>query len=87
MSWARRCRLKPSKKLAGTLKERFDAVVSGMANHRSNATLQSMNGLMQQAKRTARRCGTTRTFIAIIYLRPSRMKNLPPHLFAATTDE
>jgi transposase len=54
MSWAQRCRLKPFKKLAATIKERFDAVVRGMLDHSSNAYVESMNGQLQQAKRAAR---------------------------------
>ena len=54
LSWARRCRLEPFKKLAGTIKDKFDAVVRGMLDHRSNAFVESMNGLLQQAKRAAR---------------------------------
>ena len=82
-SWARRCRLEPFKKLAATIKERFDAVVRGMLDHRSNAFVESMNGLLQQAKRAARGYRTARTFIAIAYLRLSRLKNLPAHPFSA----
>ena len=82
-SWARRCRLEPFKKLAATIKERFDAVVRGMLDHRSNAFVESMNGQLQQAKRAARGYRTAKNFIAIAYLRLSRLKNLPPHPFAA----
>ena len=80
---ARRCRLEPFKKLAATIKERFDAVVRGMLDHRSNAFVESMNGQLQQAKRAARGYRTARTFIAIAYLRLSRLKNLPAHPFSA----
>ena len=82
-SWARRCRLEPFKKLAATIKERFDAVVRGMLDHRSNAFVESMNGQMQQAKRAARGYRTAKNFIAIAYLRLSRLKHLPTHPFAA----
>ena len=82
-SWARRCRLEPFKKLASTIKERFDAVVRGMLEHRSNAFVESMNGQLQQAKRAARGYRTAKNFIAIAYLRLSRLKNLPAHPFAA----
>ena len=82
-SWARRCRLEPFKKLAATIKERFDAVVRGMLDHRSNAFVESMNGQLQQAKRAARGYRTAKNFIAIAYLRLSRLKNLPNHPFAA----
>ena len=82
LSWARRCRLEPFKKLATTLKERFDAVVSGMVDHRSNAFVEAMNGLLQQAKRAARGFRTSANFIAIAYLRMSKLKHLPVSPFA-----
>jgi transposase len=82
LSWARRCRLEPLKKLAATLKERFDAVVRGMTDHRSNAFVEAMNGLLQQAKRAARGFRTSANFIAIAYLRMSKLKHLPAHPFA-----
>ena len=81
LSWARRCRLEPFKKLATTLKERFDAVVRGMVDHRSNAFVEAMNGLLQQAKRAARGFRTSRNFIAIAYLRMSKLKHLPASPF------
>lgn len=82
LSWARRCRLEPFKKLAATLKERFDAVVRGMVDHRSNAFVEAMNGLLQQAKRAARGFRTSQNFIAIAYLRMSKLKHLPSSPFA-----
>ena len=82
LSWARRCRLEPFKKLATTIKARFDAVVRGMTDHRSNAYVEAMNGLLQQAKRAARGFRTSTNFIAIAYLRMSRLKHLPAHPFA-----
>jgi transposase len=83
LSWARRCRLKPFKKLAATLKERFEAVVRGMVDHRSNAFVEAMNGLLQQAKRAARGFRTSENFIAIAYLRMSKLKHLPASPFAS----
>jgi transposase len=82
LSWARRCRLEPFKKLATTIKDRFDAVVRGMTDHRSNAFVEAMNGLLQQAKRAARGFRTSKNFIVIAYLRLSRLKHLPAHPFA-----
>ena len=49
----------------------------------SNAFVEAMNGLLQQAKRAARGFRTASTFIAIAYLRMSRLKHLPPHPFAS----
>lgn len=77
LSWARRSRLEPFKKLAKTLSERFEAVVRGMLDSRSNAYVEAMNGLLQQAKRAARGFRTASHFISIAYLRMSRLKHLP----------
>ena len=41
-----------------------------------------MNGLLQQAKRAARGFHTAINFIAIAYLRMSKLKHLPAHPFA-----
>jgi transposase len=82
LSWARRCRLEPFSKLATTIKARFDAVVRGMTEHRSNAFVEAMNGLLQQAKRAARGFRTAGNFIAIAYLRMSKLKHLPAHPFS-----
>ena len=82
LSWARRSRLEPFKKLAATLTTRFAAVVRGMTDNRSNAFVEAMNGLLQQAKRAARGFRTTRNFIAIAYLRLSKLMHLPAHPFA-----
>jgi transposase len=69
--------LEPVKKLAPTLKERFEAVVRGMVDPRSNAFVEAMNGLLQQAKRAARGFRTSRNFITIAYVRMSKLKHLP----------
>jgi len=82
LSWARRCRLEPFKKLAQTIKDRIEAVVRGMTDNRSNAYVEAMNGLLQQAKRAARGFRTATNFIAIAYLRMSKLKHLPAHPFA-----
>lgn len=77
LSWARRCRLEPFKKLATSLKERFEAVVRGMLDHRSNAYVEAMNGLLQQAKRAARGFRSSKNFISIAYLRMAKLRHLP----------
>lgn len=81
MSWARRSRLEPFKRLATTLKTHFDSVVRGMLDHRSNAFVEAMNGLMQQAKRAARGFRTAANFIAITYLRLGKLTHLPASPF------
>lgn len=83
LSWAQRCRLDPFRTLARTIKDRFAAVARGMTEHRSNAFVEAMNGLLQQAKRAARGFRTSQNFIAVAYLRLSKLKHLPDHPFAA----
>lgn len=82
LSWARRSRLEPFKRLAKTINERMEAVVRGMIDNRSNAFVEAMNGLLQQAKRAARGYRTACNFISIAYLRMSKLKHLPAHPFA-----
>ena len=86
VSWARRSRLAPFKRLATTLKQHFDAVVRGMLDHRSNAFVEAMNGMMQQAKRAARGFRTATNFIAIAYLRLGKLTHLPTSPFVPATD-
>jgi transposase len=82
LSWARRSRLAPFKKLAATLKERCAAVARSMVDHRNNAFALAMNGLLQQAKRAARGFRTSANFIAIAYLRQSKLTHLTSSPFA-----
>lgn len=77
ISWARRSRLEPFKKLGTTLKERLAGVVRGMLDGRSNAYVEAMNGMLQQTKRAARGFRTVKNFAAIAYLRMSKLKHLP----------
>ena len=71
----------PFKKLAKTLKTHFAGVISGMLDNRSNAFVEAMNGLLQQAKRAARGFRTAGNFIAVAYLRMSKLAHLPDHPF------
>jgi len=79
--WAIRSRLQPFKRLARTLKTHFEGVIAGMQQGRSNAFVEAMNGLMQNAKRAARGFRTSKNFIAIAYLRLSKLKHLPANPF------
>ena len=82
LSWARRCRLEPFKKLASTITAHLGGVLRGMLAGRSNAYVEAMNGLLQNAKRAARGFRTTENFIAIAYLRMSKLKHLPTNPLA-----
>jgi transposase len=81
IAWAMRSRLQPFKRLARTLKTHFEGVIAGMQQGRSNAFVEAMNGLMQNAKRAARGFRTSKNFIAIAYLRLSKLKHLPANPF------
>ena len=81
IGWAMRSRLEPFKRLARTLKTHFEGVIAGMQPGRSNAFVEAMNGLMQNAKRAARGFRTSRNFIAIAYLRLSKLEHLPANPF------
>ena len=77
ISWARRSRLEPFKKLGQTLKDRLAGVVRGMLDGRSNAYVEAMNGMLQQTKRAARGFRTVQNFVAIAFLRMGKLKHLP----------
>ena len=49
--------------------------------HPNNAYVEAINGLLQQAKRAARGYRNVHTFIAIAYLRMSKLKHLPESPF------
>jgi hypothetical protein len=48
-----------------------------MTDNRSNAFVEAMNGLLQRAKRAARGFRTASNFIAIAYLRMSKLTTEP----------
>jgi transposase len=69
--------------LAKTLSNHWDGVIAGMLQSRTNAYVEAMNGLLQQAKRAARGFRNTESFIAIAYLRMSKLAHLPTSPFEA----
>ena len=52
-----------------------------MFEYRSNAFVEAMNGLLQQAKRAARGFRSAATFISIAYLRMGKLTHLPTSPF------
>lgn len=65
LSWARHYRFEPFKTLATTIKDRFEATVRSMTDHRRKAYVAVMNGRLQQAKRAARGFRASENFINI----------------------
>lgn len=66
----------PFKRLAKTIKTHFGGVMRDMLDERSNVYAEAMHGLLQQAKRAARGFRDVKSFIAIAYLRMSKLKHL-----------
>jgi transposase len=56
-----------------------------MLDGRSNAYVEAMNGMLQQINRTARGFRTVKDFVAIAYLRMSKLKNLPRNPMQSAT--
>lgn len=86
LNWARRSRLEPFKRLALTLKAHLGGVVRGMLDGRSNAYVEAMNGLLQQTKTAARGFRNIENFIAMAYLRMSKLKHLPQNPMVPAVD-
>jgi len=77
ISWARRCRLAPFKRLAATLKKHRDGILEHFRSGLSNGFAEGLNGRIQAAKARARGYGTDRHLITISYLICARLKHLP----------
>lgn len=77
LNCARRSRLEPFKRLAITVKAHLGGLVRGMLDGRSNAYVEAMNGLLQQTKTAARGFRNIENFIAMAYLRMSKLEHLP----------
>lgn len=89
ISWARRCRLTPFKRLATTLKKHRDGILEHFRSGLSNGFAEGLNGRIQAAKARARGYGTDRHLIAISYLICAKLKHLPknPWTHAAQQSE
>jgi len=67
-SWMRRCRLKPMKDAAETLKRHKDNILAYFKDRLTNAICEGINSMIQAAKRKARGFHTFEGFAAMIYL-------------------
>lgn len=77
VSWVRRSRLEPFMRLGAATKGTLDGVIRGMLDGRSNAYVKAMNGQLRQEKTAARGLRNLDNFIAIAYLRMSKLAHLP----------
>ncbi len=83
ISWARRARLEPFKKLAVSLQEKLPGIIQGMLDGRSNAYVEAMNDMLQQAKTAARGFRNPDNLITIAYLRMAKLADLPTTPFSS----
>jgi len=79
-SWARRCRPKPIKAVAKTLKKHWPSLPMRSIPG-SNGRVEAVNSLIQAAKVRARGYGTTRHLITILCLVAGKLTRLPTSLF------
>jgi transposase len=66
--WATHSRLGPVIRAAKTIRKHQDGILSWFSTHVNNAIIESMNSLVQAAKRRAKGYRTTRNLVTIIYL-------------------
>lgn len=67
-SWMRRCRLKPMKEAAETLRRHKDKIIAYFKNRLTNAICEGLNSMIQAAKRKARGYHTFEGYSLMIYL-------------------
>ncbi|ODT97475.1 MAG: transposase [Rhodanobacter sp. SCN 67-45] len=87
ISWARRCRLAPFKRLAATIKKHRDGTLEHFRSGLSNGFAEGINGRIQAAKARARGYGTDRHLIAISYLICANLKHLPKNPWTHATQQ
>jgi transposase len=80
-SWMRRCRLKPMKDAAETLKRHKDNILSYFKNRITNAICEGINSMIQAAKRKARGFHTFEGYSAMIYLVAGKLQLAVPKPF------
>lgn len=87
ISWGRRCRLAPFKRLAATVKKHLDGIVEHFRSGLSNGFAEGLNGRVQAAKARAKGYGTDQHLITISYLICSNLKHLPKNPWIHPTEQ
>lgn len=83
ISWARRSRLPPFKRLGKTLRDHLDGILEHFRTGLSNGFVEAMNGLIRAAIVRARGYGTDRRLITMAYLIGGKLKHLPANPWTA----
>ncbi|MGD9896401.1 MAG: transposase [Candidatus Methylacidiphilaceae bacterium] len=71
--WADRSRLDPFRRLSKTMKEHLDAIVAFLQSRISNGLIETINGLIQLAKRMARGFRSFRYLRIAAFLKAGRL--------------
>lgn len=82
ISWARRSRLEPFKKLGQTLKDHLPGILAAYDHQLTNAAAESINSQVQAAIVRARGFRNLRHLLNIIYLTTGKLTHLPAPPFA-----
>ena len=80
-SWMRRCRLKPMKDAALTLRNHGKEILNYFHTRLTNAICEGINAVIQAAKRKARGFHTFEGYAAMIYLVARKLELDTPVLF------
>ena len=80
-SWMRRCRLKPMKDAALTLRNHSKEILNYFHTRLTNAICEGINAMIQAAKRKTRGFHTFEGYAAMIYLVAGKLKIDTPVLF------
>ena len=80
-SWMRRCRLKPMKDAAETLKRHKNKILAYFKNRLTNAICEGINAMIQAAKRKARGFHTFEGYSSMIYLVAGKLDLAVPNPF------
>lgn len=82
ISWLRRSRLEPMKKVSNTLKKYKQQILSYFFHRLTNAIAEGINSIIQSAKRRARGFRTFEGYVSAIYLAVGKLKLSCPALLA-----
>lgn len=85
ISWARRCRLAPFKKLGQTLRKHLPGILNAYKHHVSNAAAESINSQIQAAIVRARGYRNLKNLLNVIYLNTGKLTHLPAPPYATHT--
>ena len=77
VSWARRSRLSPFKRLGATIRDHMDGIINSYKHQMSNGTAELINSKIQAAIARARGFRTYDNLFTVIYLLTGKLTHLP----------